>query len=200
MAGVLRGRPTVGPGLSATDFTTGKTAGGLNQTYCKGWPLYYFAALANGQNVREQAGDTGGNGVGGVWYVARPDYAVLVAMGAVVNKTSNQAAFKRYLVDPQGRAPYTFGVDARLPATQPTNCTDGCAAVWPVLYQANAAVPLGLQASDFSTLTRPDGPNGGTRLQTTCKGNPLYYYAADHDVRGKVEGDGTAGQCLVAIP
>lgn len=67
-----------------------------------------------------------------------------------------------------------------------------------MLYQATA--PLGLQATDFGTIMRPDGPNGTARLQTTYKGSPLHYYAAAADVRGKTKGDGTADQWAVATP
>lgn len=182
---------TVGPGLSAADFTTVKTAGGANQTLYKGWPLYYYTAPANGQNVRELPGETHGNGSGNVWYVVRPDYSVMMAMGAVLNKATNKATFKPYLIDPQGRTLYTFSADASHPATQATNCTGGCADTWPIFYQATIKVPSGLKASDFGTLTRTDGPNGSTRLQTTYKGNPLYYFSVDNSVRGKVEGEGS---------
>lgn len=182
---------TVGPGLSAADFTTVKTAGGASQTLYKGWPLYYFATPANGQNVRELPGETRGNAVGNVWYVVRPDYSVMMGMGAVMNKATHKATFKPYLIDPQGLTLYTFSADASHPATQATNCTGGCADAWPIFYQATIKVPSGLKASDFGILTRTDGPNGSTRLQTTYKGNPLYYFSVDNSVRGKVEGEGS---------
>ncbi|RZK61467.1 MAG: hypothetical protein EOO59_05010 [Hymenobacter sp.] len=189
---------SVGAGLDAADFTTGKTAGGLNQTYYKGWPLYYYATTANGQSVHEKPGQTLGQGIGDVWYVVRPDYSVMLAMNSVLNKTTNAAAFKPYLIDPQGRTLYTYGMDATHPATQPTNCTGGCVEAWPVFYQATIKVPAGLKASDFGTITRPDGPNGSPRLQTTYKGQPLYYFAFDNAVRGKAEGEG--GDWAVAMP
>jgi predicted lipoprotein with Yx(FWY)xxD motif len=189
---------TVGPGLNAADFTTAKTASGLEQTLYKGWPLYYFATPGNGHAVREQPGQTLGEGLNKAWYVVRPDYTVLIALNEVLNKTSNDAAFKSYLIDPQGRTLYTYRADAAHPATQATNCTGGCVDTWPVFYQAVIKVPSGLKASDFGTLTRTDGPNGGTRLQTTYKGQPLYYYAPDNAVRGKAAGEG--GDWAVAMP
>ncbi|NML66683.1 hypothetical protein HHL22_15860 [Hymenobacter sp. RP-2-7] len=189
---------TVGAGLNAADFTTGKTAGGQNQTLYKGWPLYYYAAPTGSQNVREQPGQTQGNGIGDVWYVVRPDYTVMVAMGAVENKVTSKTSFKPYLIDPQGRTLYTFSADAAHPTTQATNCTGGCTDAWPIFYQANLKVPSCLKASDFGTITRTDGPNGGTRLQTTYKGSPLYYFVADNGVRAKIEGEG--GDWAVAMP
>lgn len=184
---------TVGAGLNAADFTTGQTAGGAKQTFYKGWPLYYFAAPANGQNVREAAGETRGEGLGKVWYVVRPDYSVMVGMNPVVDQSTSKTSVKRYLIDPQGRALYTFAKDGRVPDSQPTNCQGGCVAVWPVFYQAKITAPSGLKASDFGTITRADGPNGSPCLQTTYKGLPLYYFMPDNSVRGKVEGDGDNG-------
>lgn len=189
---------TVGAGLNATDFTTGKTASGKNQTFYKGWPLYYYAMPVNGQNVREQPGETYGNGIGNAWYVVRPDYSVMVATGNIINQDTKQATVKSYLVDSQGRTLYTFSVDATNPTTQSTNCTGGCIDAWPVFYQANIKAPSCLKASDFGTIKRSDGPNGSTRLQTTYKGNPLYYFVADNGIRAKVEGE--EGTWAVAMP
>ena len=189
---------TVGPGLNAADFTTGKTASGLNQTLYKGWPLYYYAASVNGQQVRELPGQTYGNGVGDVWYAVRPDYSVMMAMSTVMNHTTNTATVKPYLIDPQGRTLYTFSADRTHPTTQATNCTGGCIEAWPIFYQADIKVPSGLKASDFGTITRLDGPGGSKRLQTTYKGSPLYYFIVDNAVRGKVEGE--SSDWVVATP
>ncbi|MGI4834845.1 MAG: COG4315 family predicted lipoprotein [Janthinobacterium lividum] len=189
---------TVGTGLNAADFTTGKTAGGQNQTLYKGWPLYYYAAPAGNQNVREQSGETLGNGSGSVWYVVHPDYTVMVAYASITNQDTHKVSTKSYLIDPQGRTLYTFSEDAAHPAAQPTNCTGGCIDAWPIFYQANMKAPSCLKASDFGTITRTDGPNGSKRLQTTYKGMPLYYFIADNAVRGKVEGE--EGEWAVAMP
>ena len=183
----------VGPGLNAADFTAGQTAGGQKQTYYKGWPLYYYAAPTNGQFVRESAGATSGEGIGGDWFVARPDYSVMVAKGAVVDKATNTRATKLYLMDTQGHTLYTYAKDSRLPSTKESNCQGGCATEWPVFYQAKITAPSSLAASDFGTITRPDGPNGTTRPQTTYKGMPLYYHSGDGAVPGKTTGETSGG-------
>ena len=182
----------VGPGLNAADFTLGQTAGGQKQTYYKGWPLYYYATVANGQGVREPAGATGGEGIGGDWFVVRPDYSVMVAKGTVVDKATSKSINKLYLVDTQGRTLYTYGKDSRLPSTRESNCQGGCATVWPIFYQANIVAPSSLKGSDFGVITRPDGPNGATRPQTTYKGMPLYYYDGDGSKPGKTTGETSA--------
>lgn len=194
---------SVGPGLNAADFTTGQTAGGEKQTFYKGWPLYYFSPAVNGKYEREKPGETLGEGLGKNWYVARPDYSVMVAMNSVVNKRTSQTSTKLYLTDPQGRTLYTFEKDAQAPASQPSNCTGSCITAWPVFYQEKIVAPSGLKATDFGTITRADGPNGAARPQSTYKGLPLYYYSPDGAVRGKVEGDGVGGTgngWFVAVP
>ncbi len=52
-------------GLKARDFGTITRADGKKQTTYKGMPLYYFAG-------DKAAGDTAGQGVRDVWYVAAP--------------------------------------------------------------------------------------------------------------------------------
>ena len=180
---------TVGAGLNAADFTASKTAGGENQTLYKGWPL----SPVNGQNVREAAGQIRGEGYSSFWYVARPDYTVMIARANITDNNTQVAAAKRYLIDPQGRTLYTYAKDDRLPTTQSTNCTGSCATFWPVFYQEKFSGPSSLKPTDFGTITRTDGPNGATRLQTTYKGRPLYYFAPDGNTRGKASGNNSAG-------
>jgi len=69
----------LGKGLALSDFAQITTAGGEKQLTYKGWPLYYYAPVVNGQNVRELSGETNGEGVGGVWFVAKPNYTTMLA-------------------------------------------------------------------------------------------------------------------------
>lgn len=63
---VVTGDITVGAGLDASDFTTvARTDGGM-QVKVGDQPLYRFANDT-------AAGDTNGQGVGGVWFVVGPD-------------------------------------------------------------------------------------------------------------------------------
>src|SRR6185437_2606931 len=61
---------TFGNGLLASDFKTITLASGAPQTTYKGWPLYYFAQ----SGVPEPAGQTNGEGVGNIWFVAKTNY------------------------------------------------------------------------------------------------------------------------------
>jgi len=113
----------------------------------------------------------------------------------VEDKTTHVVSSKTYLVDALGRTLYVFAKDNSSPTTQPTNCTGGCAGIWPAFYLSAPVVPSTLKTSDFATITRDpsttNGPYGNTtstREQLTYKGRPLYYFAGDNAARGKVEG------------
>jgi len=63
---VVVGTVAPGPGLEAASFTTLTRADGGKQVVYLGHPLYHFAADT-------KAGDLGGQGVGGNWYVIGAD-------------------------------------------------------------------------------------------------------------------------------
>ncbi|MGY2131460.1 COG4315 family predicted lipoprotein [Hymenobacter sp. HD11105] len=191
----------VGKGLDPNDFATiTGTDGRLHTTY-QGWPLYYFAPQATPEspNVREAPGIIGGDNFGSVWFVTKPNYALRIARATVTNKTTNQSAAKSFLVDNKARTLYVFAPDRTSPATQP-NCIGPCANVWPPFFESGRVLPTALSINDFGVITRPDGPNGTTRQQTTYKGVPLYYFVNDNATRGKTEGEGIGNVWSVATP
>lgn len=64
------GEITAGTGLDAAKLTTVDRTDGTKQVKYGDWPLYYFAADAT-------AGDTNGQGVGGIWFVVGADGAAI---------------------------------------------------------------------------------------------------------------------------
>ena len=195
--------------LNAADFATKMTSDNRAQTTYKGWPLYYYAPVANGVYTREASGQTGGNGIGGIWHVLNPGYSIMLASKSVEDKTTHVVATKTFMVDGQGRTLYYFAKDNSSPTTQPTNCTGGCAAIWPALYLSAPVVPSSLKTGDFATIARADAPSGGAyggngaTRQLTYKGRPLYYYAGDAATRGRAEGhnlDDSGDKWFVAGP
>lgn len=62
------GTPTGGDGITGT-LGTIQRDDGSTQVTLEGWPLYHYAADAT-------PGDVNGQGVGNVWFVARPDGSV----------------------------------------------------------------------------------------------------------------------------
>lgn len=109
--------------------------------------------------------------------------------GPAVKLTSN-ANFGNILTDSNGRSLYFFFNDAG----SGSNCTGGCAQIWPIFYAAPADFGSGLSSSDFAVITRTDGTK-----QTTYKGWPLYYYADDSKA-GDVNGDKVNNLWAVAKP
>jgi predicted lipoprotein with Yx(FWY)xxD motif len=58
----VTGTPAGGTGINASDLGTTTRAGGTKQLTFFGHPVYHYAA-------DNQAGDTMGQGIGGIWYV-----------------------------------------------------------------------------------------------------------------------------------
>jgi predicted lipoprotein with Yx(FWY)xxD motif len=158
--------------------TTTRADGSVQLTY-GGWPLYGW--------VNDAApGDTTGQGVGGVWWVANLNPVVQVAthpsLGAI-------------LVGPTGMTLYTFRNDA----DGASACEGGCAANWPPLvggFDAAGLMPtLGAGVEgDVALFARADGG-----AQVVLDGMPLYYWRNDF-VPGDATGDGVGGNWDVARP
>jgi predicted lipoprotein with Yx(FWY)xxD motif len=87
------------------------------------------------------------------------------------------------LVDGDGKTLYIFTPDAA--SAGKSVCNGDCAAAWPpLLGDAAPTLGTGLEAGDFTTITRDDGAT-----QIAFYGMPLYYFAADA-AAGDVKGQG----------
>lgn len=187
------GANTVPDGLDASDFgTIDRTDGGKQTTY-KGWPLYYFS----GDNA---AGETNGENVGSVWFVAKPDYSIMIAKGPLLGKNGNyyettnyesytvaaSAVAEFYFTDADGNTLYAYQPDTS--DTNTYSATDS-ASIWPVYAPDSTAilVPTGVSASDFGSVSVTPAYSGETVNQLTYKGWPMYYYSVDGP-RGDVLG------------
>lgn len=156
--------PSLANGLDAGSFgTITRNEGGTQLTY-KGWPLYYFSGDS-------EAGQVNGENVGGRWFVAKPDYDVMLAEQLVAGQET------RYLVDGAGNSLYRFANDT----DNQSNCTGGCLDNWPIFGASNPVLPSVLNLTDFGTI------GSGASLQSTFESRPLYYFANDND-RGDVNG------------
>ena len=175
---------------AATDggaFTIVARDDGTRQWALNGLPLYFYAP--------DQApSETRGEGVGGVWYVARPtpvatgDSAlgpILVGATSVPGTDANGAkTFAR--ADLAGFSLYVFDNDANdadLDGVGDSDCNAGCAVTWPPLFADAAATPIG----DFSLVTRDDGSR-----QWAYNAEPLYFFVNDL-APGDVNGDEIGG-------
>jgi predicted lipoprotein with Yx(FWY)xxD motif/plastocyanin len=104
----VAGDPTAGDGVTAPLTTFGR-GDGSTQVAANGWPLYYFASDG-------APGDVNGQGVGGVWWVLRPDGTPVRSAGtATETATRTPLSVDPYTVEvaPGGElvfAPETFEV------------------------------------------------------------------------------------------
>jgi len=73
-------------------------------------------------------------------------------------------------------------------------CEGDCAMKWPPYFVEKVAVKDGLDAKNFSTITRADG-----KKQTTYKGMPLYFFSGDKNP-GDTNGQGVKDVWYVVKP
>jgi predicted lipoprotein with Yx(FWY)xxD motif len=171
-----------GNGIEIGDVGSITRADGSSQTTYRGWPLYYFT------NDNE-AGEINGDGANGVWFVAKPDYSLMVANGQLVgedgnNYTSNYEIGEEnttYFTDAEGRTIYSFAFDAA--NTNNFTAEDfSNNGVWPIYYTDIESLPAGLDEQNFGEISVH-----GEEQQLTYKGWPLYYFGQDTE-RGDTKG------------
>ena len=186
----------LGDGLNLADFGTITTASAKKQVTYKGWPLYYYAPLSSGDgyggagtNVPEAAGKTTGDGVGGVWFIAKPDYSILLVRSQLVghdgkNYKSDYTVgdgVTTYFTDAKGITLYTFKND-NFKKNNFTKADFSNNAVWPIYETDKIVVPSVLDKTKFSVITVFG------KSQLVYNGWPLYYFGQDANVRGANKG------------
>ena len=173
--------PTIGTDLDAKDFDVITRSDGSKQTTYKGWPLYYF--------INDNAkGDVKGEGVKDVWFVAKPDYSVMLSVGQL--KGADGMEYKSdyspgteltpFLTDANGRTLYRFVKDSanNNNFTAPDFSNNN---VWPIYEVDPEKVPTGFNTADFGEI------DVFGKKQMTYKGWPLYYFGQDAK-RGETRG------------
>ncbi len=119
--------------------------------------------------------------IAGVWTAFAEDHAVKVAQKEGIGS---------YLTDMRGMTLYNFKKDT----PGKSACEGPCVDNWPLYYREKVDGMDGLSASDFGTITRPDG-----KMQTTYKGMPLYHFIKDVKP-GDTNGQGFKGLWSVTKP
>ncbi len=173
--------PTLDEGLAMEDFGVIEHPEGGKQTTYKGWPLYYWVEDLD-------PGDTKGEGVSNVWFVAKPDYSIMLMDGYLIGKdgvTYNSAydpgeEMVQYFVDAYGKALYVFVNDGYDQNTF-TASDFSNNAVWPVYEEELQSVASILDASLFGSIDLFG------RKQLTYNGWPLYHFGEDTQ-RGETTG------------
>lgn len=175
-------------GLDIADFGTITTPAGKQTTY-KSWPLYYYAPKAGANNVREAPGETKGEAVGNVWFVAKPDYSIMLVNaqltgndGKMYKSDYTEGSGKTlYFSDPKGVTLYGFAVDS-FNINKFTKSDFSNNPVWPIYETDQVVVPSVLDKALFSSISVFG------KKQLTYKGWPLYYFGADNMQRGLNKG------------
>ncbi|TDO20853.1 hypothetical protein [Pedobacter duraquae] len=164
---------TVPTGVAASDLATITRADGKKQTTYKGWPLYTYA-----NDVAK--GDVNGDGSGGIWFVAKPDYSIMLANAQLVGSNGTSyldggvegTGLTQYLTDGAGKTLYaytpdTFNTNTYTKADLSNNPT------WPIYESDILNVPSALKKDMMFQIT------AAGKKQLTYKGHPLYYYGPD---------------------
>jgi len=170
---------TLDAGLETTDFGSITRTDGQEQTTYKGWPLYTFSNDAT-------PGDINGDGAGGTWFVAKPDYSVMFSRSQLVgrdsdgNETNLNSSFEPgdeetfYITDANGNTLYHFSNDEN--GTNNFTAEDfSNNGVWPIFHTELQNVPSILNIDGFGVISVSGEP------QMTYKGWPLYKFSGDEN-------------------
>ena len=122
-----------------------------------------------------------GDGVDGIWFVAKPDYTVMLAVTQLVGNdgVKYDSTYKAgtgntfYMTDDRGVTLYSFSID-KSGTNNYTTSDFSNDAVWPIVQISTIqSVPSTLDKSAFSSITVFAKP------QLTYKGWPVYRFGAD---------------------
>lgn len=185
----------LGTGLTLSDFGTITTPSAKKQLTYKGWPLYYYSpssgddGYGNVTNTPEAAGKTSGDGIGGIWFIAKPDYSVMIVRSQLVghdgkNYKSDYTVgdgATTYFTDGKGLTLYAFKND-NFKKNNFTKEDFSNNSVWPIYETDKIVVPSVLDKSKFSVITVFG------KSQLVYNGWPLYYFGQDASVRGANKG------------
>lgn len=198
----------LGTGLTFSDFATITTASGKKQVTYKGWPLYYYAPVSTGDgyggagtNKPEDPGQTTGDGVGGIWFIAKPDYSIMIVRSQLLghdgkNYKSDYTVgdgVTTYFTDAKGLTLYTFKND-NFQKNNFTKADFSNNAVWPIYETDKIVVPSVLDKTKFSVITVFG------KSQLVYNGWPLYYFGQDASVRGANKGISFPSPAVWPVP
>jgi predicted lipoprotein with Yx(FWY)xxD motif len=175
--------PAIGTGLDKADFGVITRSDGAKQTTYKGWPLYYYAGDITAADIK-------GDGLERIWYVAKPDYMVMLAFsqlvgndGVLYDSTYKPGTGKTfYITDDRGITLYSFSFD-KSDTNNYTKADFSNDAFWPIFQISTLQnTPSSLDKTLFSTI------NEFGKSQLTYKGWPVYRFGPDSLMRGNTKG------------
>jgi predicted lipoprotein with Yx(FWY)xxD motif len=180
--------------LNLRDFSNVQIQGGPIQLTYKGWPLYTYTP----SGTPEAPGQVGGDAVGGIWFVAKPDYTIMLGNDQMIGNDGNHYKSDYsvgdgatiWFTDAVGRTLYAFKKDSAN-HNKFTKSDFSNDPIFPSYDTAGVAFPSILDKSQFST-TDVFG-----RSQLTYKGWPLYHAAVDSNQRGNTRAISNGGAGVV---
>jgi predicted lipoprotein with Yx(FWY)xxD motif len=169
--------------LDKSDFSSILRTDGAKQLTYKGWPLYYY------QPDSLKPGVFKGDAVGNVWFVAKPDYTIMIAKGQLVGNdgVNYDSTYKAgtqkyaYFTDDFGRTLYSFTPDKNRKNNY-TKSDFSNDATWPIYQVSPLNVPSIVNKALLDTI------HVFGKVQLTFKGWPLYHFGPDNSVRGSTKG------------
>jgi predicted lipoprotein with Yx(FWY)xxD motif len=176
----LEGEATAGEGVDESLLGSIERSDGTVQATYGDWPLYYWVN-------DKKAGDTTGQGVGGVWYVVDPDGKAIVTAGQLT--TDRKKGLGTYLTDSKGMTVYLFTEDSPGKSV----CEGDCLEAWPPVV-GEVTAGEGVDESLIGSIERSDGT-----VQATYGDWPLYYWMNDKKA-GAATGQGVNGVWYVVSP
>jgi len=146
---------------------------GKKQTTYKGWPLYYFVGDSNSNDVK-------GDAVNNIWYVAKPDYLLMVNNAQLIgddgiNYKSDYTpgdAMTIYFTDGKGRTLYGFAPD-KFNTNTFTKSDFSNDPVWPIFQEITGELPSIISKTDIAVV------DVFGKKQLSYRGWPLYYFGKD---------------------
>jgi predicted lipoprotein with Yx(FWY)xxD motif len=191
----------LGDGLNISDFGSVTSVSGKKQLTYKGWPLYYFAPSVNGTNTQEAPGQTQGEGVNNVFFVAKPDYTIMIVSAQLTGHDGKNyksdytegTGKTNYFTDGEGVTLYTFTKDS-LNKNKFTKSDFSNNGVWPIYKTDKIVVPSILDKSKFGTV------DVFGKTQLTYNGWPLYYFGQDAHTRGLNKGISFPSPGIFPVP
>ncbi len=177
------------PQLKMSDFAVLTTTSGKQQLSYKGWPLYLYAPAVNGVNTPEVPKVTSGDGVAGIWFIAKPDYSIMFSNAQLIGhdgknyKADYTVGDSKtiYFTDGNGLTLYGFRND-KYNKNNYTKADFSNNSIWPIYETDKMIVPSAVDKSLFSAI------DVFGKKQLTYKGWPLYYFIQDAGIRGANKG------------
>jgi predicted lipoprotein with Yx(FWY)xxD motif len=178
---------TAGDGVTGTLASAPQADGSVLATY-RGRPLYYFAGDT-------EAGQTNGQGLGDVWFVASEDGSVPSAASeptdAALTLGTASSDLGTFLTGMDGLTLYFFANDT---APGASTCEGDCLTAWPpATVPADSTVAAGEGVAGVLGLI----PAADGSMQVTYDGRPLYYWQGDTEA-GQTTGQGVGDVWWVA--